>query len=257
MKELYVVSYLDEDLSLKDILDEKPLYSDSLTFVNNYINQWIRERVILNKAKIYIDEESSIITSAVNRYKEELMIHKYQSELLNNQFDTSVTEVQIKDYYEGHTQDFILNKDIIKGRIVILNNETLKFDHLKKLISTQDQVNLEELSEFCNMYAERSFLNDSAWVYYSEFQSKLPIPEKESKRILSKRNKTHIFTDDDFIYFLFIKDYKTKDSKSPLSFVFSNIRSLLQNKNKQKFLNKLEDKLYQEALNSEHIKLYK
>jgi hypothetical protein len=38
--------------------------------------------------------------------------------------------------------------------------------------------------------------------------------------------------------------------------VFNNIRSLLKNKNKIKFINDIEDKLYQEAISSGNIKIY-
>ena len=44
--------------------------------------------------------------------------------------------------------------------------------------------------------------------------------------------------------------------KKELSFVFSNIINILHNKNKKEFINNLEKKLYQEALYSEHIKIY-
>lgn len=55
---------------------------------------------------------------------------------------------------------------------------------------------------------------------------------------------------------MFIRDFQIKGSKSPLPFVFSNIRSILQSKNKKRFITNLEEKLYQEALSSEYIKIY-
>ena len=81
--------------------------------------------------------------------------------------------------------------------------------------------------------------------------------EKESKKIFSKKNKLYSFTDGDFIFLFFIKDYQIKGGESPLPFVFRNIREILRNKNKQKFLNEIEDKFYNEALASKHIKIYK
>ena len=52
--------------------------------------------------------------------------------------------------------------------------------------------------------------------------------------------------DDNFVYVIFIRDYQIKGNKSPLSFVFSNIRKMLQSKNKKQFITNLEKKLYQE-----------
>ena len=138
-----------------------------------------------------------------------------------------------------------------------MDKKTLNLKKIEKLIISKDVLGMSELSEFCEMYAENSFLNDSVWVYFSEFFKKLPISEKESKKIFSKKNKLYSFTDDDFVFLFFIKDYQIKGGESPLPFLFSNIREILRNKNKQKFLKEIEDKLYNEALSSEHIKIYK
>ena len=59
-----------------------------------------------------------------------------------------------------------------------------------------------------------------------------------------------------FMYLIFVKDYQIKGKKSPLPFVFNTIREILQNKNKRQFIKSLEDKLYKDALSSEHITIY-
>ena len=114
---------------------------------------------------------------------------------------------------------------------------------------------MKELSKFCEMYAENSFLNDSVWKYFSYFDQKIIISDKERKKIFSKKNKLYRFTDDHFVSFFFIKVYQIKGKESPLPFVFTKIREILRNKNKQKFLNEIENKLYNEALSSEHVKI--
>ena len=253
----FIASYKDNNLTLEEVLLNKPLSVDSATFVNEYINNWLRNKVIVNKAQLYIDEDDKELQSKVNSYKENLIINRYQNELINNQFDTTVLKSDIEQYYTNHQQDFILHKNIVKARFVIMNKETLNLNKIEKLIITKDNLEINELSEFCEMYAENSFLNDSIWVYFSEFYQKLPISEKESKKIFYKKNKLYSFTDRDFIFLFFIKDYQIKGGESPLPFVFRNIREILRNKNKQKFLNEIEDKLYNEALASEHIKIYK
>ena len=209
-----------------------------------------------NKAKLYIDENDSDIISSVNQYKETLIIHKYQNELINSQFDTTITRDDLKEYYEKYSNDFVLHKDIVKARLIKINKETLHLNKVKDLVSTMDEAELLELVDFCEMYAENSFLNDSVWVYLSEFSQKFPNGSKENKKLLSNKNKIHSFMDDNFVYVVYIRDYQIKGNKSPLPFVFSNIRKILQSKNKKQFITNLEKKLYQEALFSEHIKIY-
>lgn len=251
----FIASYKDNNLTLEEILLNKPLLVDSATFVNKEINRWIKNQVILDKAKLYIDENDKELQLKVKKYKELLIINKYQTELINNEFDTTILKSDVEEYYKNHQEDFILHKNIVKARFVKVNNETLNLKKIENLVITKDDFEMKELSKFCEMYAENSFLNDSVWMYFSDFDQKIIISEKERKKIFSKKNKLYSFTDDHFISLFFIKDYQIKGEESPLPFVFSNIREILRNKNKQKFLNEIENKLYNEALSSEHIKI--
>lgn len=253
----YIASYKDSVLTLEDALNDIPSHTkDTSIFLERYINDWLITKVILNKAKLYIDENDSDIKSSVNQYKETLIIHKYQNELINSQFDTTVSTDEIKEYYEKYSYDFLLHKDIVKARLIKINKETLHLDKVKDLVSAKNEEEVLELVDFCEMYAENSFLNDSVWVYLSEFSQKLPNGSKENKKLLSFKNKIHSFMDDNFVYIMFVKDYQIKGNRSPLPFVFSNIRKILQSKNKKQFITNLEKKLYQEALSSENIKIY-
>ena len=188
----FIASYKDNNLTLSEVLLNKPLSVDSATFVNEYINNWLRNKVIVDKAQLYIDKDDKELTSKINSYKEILIINRYQNELINNKFDTTVLKNDIEQYYTNHQQDFILHKNIVKARFVMMNKETLNLKKIEKLIITKDDLEINELSEFCEMYAENSFLNDSIWVYFSEFYQKIPISEKESKKIkkiISRRKK--------------------------------------------------------------------
>ena len=238
------------------MLDMPDNVSDSASYVSDYINKWLRNNVIVNKAKLYIDENEESLVESVEQYKNNLLVYKYQKELIDNQFDTTVSKSDIQSYYDEYITDFVLHKDIVKARLIVLDKDALKKEEVEILISTDDNVSLNELMDICEMYAVNYFLNDSAWVYSSEFSQKLPITIKESNKILIRNNKTHVFTDDNFIYLLYVMNHQIKGSKSPLTFVFNNIRLLLQNKNKIKFTNDIEDKLYQEAISSGDIKIY-
>ena len=256
-EELYLASYKEDYLTIEKVMLEMPdNVSDSVSYVSEYVNKWLRDKVVVNKAKLYIDEQEVSLLESVEKYKNNLLIYRYQKELIDNQFDTTVNKSDIQSYYQEYITNFILHKDIIKARLIVLDKDALSKVKIESLISAKGNENLNELIDICEMYAVNYFLNDSAWVYCSDFSYKLPFSERESNKILSRTNKTHTFIDDNFVYILFVKDYQIKGSNSPLPFVFNNIRSLLQNKNKIKFINDIEDKLYQKAISSGNIKIY-
>ena len=253
-----IASYKEHYLTLEEaLIDMPPKIKDTSSFLEKYIHEWLTNKIILNKAKLYIDENDSEITNSVNLYKETLIIHKYQKELINSQFDTIIPKSQIKKYYENYVSNFILHKDIVKARMIKINYETLYLDKAKKLISAQNDIDKYDLVDFCEMYAENSFLNDSTWIYLSELTQKIPSASKVNNKLLSNKNKIHSFTDDNFIYIVYVKDYQTKGNKSPLPFVFKNINKILLNQNKRKFIRNLKDKLYDEAQSLNQIKIFK
>ena len=93
-EESFLSSYKDNKLTLDEVLLNKPPSIDSATFVNEYINNWLRNKVIVNKAQLYIGYDKEL-QSQVNSYKESLIINKYQNELINNDFDTTVLKSNI------------------------------------------------------------------------------------------------------------------------------------------------------------------
>ena len=253
-----IASYKEHYLTLEEALNDlPPKTKDTTSFLDKYIYEWITNKIVLNKAKLYIDENDSEITNSINQYKETLIIHKYQKELINSQFDTVIPKNEIKKYYENYASNFILHKDIVMARMIKINNETLYLDKAKKLISAQSDIDKYDLVDFCEMYAENSFLNDSNWIYLSELTQKIPNVSKLNNKLLSNKNKIHSFTDDNFIYIVYIKDYQIKGNKSPLLFVFKKINQILQNQNKRKFIRNLKVKLYEEAQSSQQIKIFK
>ena len=259
-EEELLASYKDEDLTLRYVLNNIPSNTiDTNSFIAHYTQSWIRNKMLLDKAKMYVHENDIDIVNPVKDYKESLLIHKYHTELLSNQFDTNVSREEIEKYYKKHFEDFILQKDIVKARYVMINNidSRSSYEKMRHLITMKNQSDIDELNNLCELYENRCFLNDSTWFYFSDFIHQLPISLKESENILFKKNKIYSFTSDNLICIVFLEDYQIKGGNSPLSFVFEDIKELLQSKNKIQFISDIEDKLYSDALSSGEIKIYK
>jgi len=129
-EESFLASYKDDNLTLDEVLLNKPFSIDSAIFVNKYINNWLRNKVTINKAQLYIEYDKEL-QSQVNSYKESLIINRYHNELINNEFDTTVLKSDIEKYYKDHKQDFILHKDIVKGKLIVVNKETINLNIIK------------------------------------------------------------------------------------------------------------------------------
>ena len=85
-EENIVASFKDNTLSIEEVYKHLiPNVVDTNIFVDEYINTWLKNQVMLDKAFIYISENDMEIERKVKEYKEELLIHKYQNELVNNE----------------------------------------------------------------------------------------------------------------------------------------------------------------------------
>ena len=63
--------------------------------------------------------------------------------------------------------------------------------------------------------------------------------------------------DDNYYYFLFIKNYISKGNVSPLEMVSSQINSIIINKRKLSFLKQIEKEIYENAIVKNHVKFEK
>ena len=107
----------------------------------------------------------------------------------------------------------------------------------------------------CQQFAKEYYLADSNWQYFSVINNKLPEIIKKEASFL-ENTKSVSFEDEQFRYYIYIKDYKIKGNVSPLSLEKEKIRNVLLNKNKIEYLKQLEDELYQNGLALKKIRIY-
>ena len=70
--------------------------SDSIQIVNNYINNWIRQTVLLTQAEKNMTPDQLNIDKEIQDYKNSLIIFSYEQELIRQKLDTIITEKMIE-----------------------------------------------------------------------------------------------------------------------------------------------------------------
>jgi hypothetical protein len=168
--------------------------------------------------------------------------------------DTAVSNEQIQDYYEKNTDNFLLKDNIIKVNYVKLTKNATVKDKVKSLLFS-DKDNKNQLIDICNKQAVNFFLEDDEWLLFNDLLKEIPIETYNQENFL-KSNRTIEIKDDNYIYLIKIKDFKIKESSSPLSFEKDNIRNIILNKRKLLLINKMHDELYDEAVKNNDFKIY-
>ena len=250
-----LVSLYDKELYLSEISNSFPEESDSVTFVQRYVDSWIKKQLLVAQAEMNLTDALKNVEGRIDDYRSSLLIYAYQQELINQNFDTVVSKIEIQNYYDKNKKELELKENIFQARFVKTNLDAPKLDLLQNIFLSEKEEDKEDLIEYCRQFASNYHLEDSRWIYFSKFAEKLPLEIQNSTYYLSK-NKYYTYSIDSSKYFLFIKQYQIKGNTSPLSLVQEKIRKIILNRNKLLFLKQLEDELYQKAISDNKIKIY-
>ena len=251
-----IASVNEKDLLLSEVLKEMPKATeDSTFFIERYMNLWIRKQLMIYHSEINLSSDLLNYEAQIAEYRSSLLIYAYQQELINQNFDTSITSNEISDYYNQYREEFKLVKNIFIGRYIVVDKSAPKSKNLKKWYKSNKPDDIESLTDYCHQFAKEYYLSDSSWQYFSSINNKLPKFITEEEYFL-ENTKGVWFEDQQYRHYIYIKNYQIKGSISPLALEREKIRNVLLNKNKIQYLKQLEDELYQNALALKKIKIY-
>ena len=251
-----IASVNEKKLYLSDIKLNMPNYlEDSSYFVEKFINDWTRKQVMLSEAEMNLNSNLEKYEKQIEDYRASLLIHAYQKELLNQNFDTIITSFEIEEYYSKYKKDLILSNNIFKGRFIKIEKNVPKIDKIKILLKSENLSEIEDLKEYCIQFASDFYLNNEEWIYFKALSQIFPHIIDDGQAFL-KNNRVFTEEDDKYMYYLYVKDSQAKESISPLSIVKGQIRSTILNTKKVNYLKNIEDDLYQKALSKNKIKIY-
>jgi len=251
-----LASVNEKDLLLSEVVKEMPeATEDSAFFVERYMNLWIRKQLMIYHAEINLSSDLLDYEKQIKEYRSSLLIYAYQQELINQNFDTTISEQSVTDYYAQYKDEFKLVKNIFKGRYIVVDKSAPKLKALSKWYKSDKAASIEDLTDYCQQFAKEYYLADSSWQYFTTINEKLPELITEEEYFLA-HTKGVWLEDEQYRYYIYIKDYQIKGSISPLALEREKIRNVLLNKNKIQYLKQLEDELYQNGLALKKIKIY-
>lgn len=228
---------------------------DSVAIVTNYVDQWVRQTVLLAKAEKNISDN---FAPQLKEYKNSLLIHAYEQQIVNQLLDTVVTEEQISSYYAEHSGDFRLRSAIAKAVYVVAPEKSPLLPRLKSLVTKArfGDEEVVELEELASRHGLAGYFDMDTWLPFYNLQRAVPIATYNENLFL-KQNRSIVITDDQHqTFFVRILDYKVSDDISPLEMQRDNIRALILNHRKVEILARLQNDLLAEAEQSNNVKRY-
>lgn len=241
---------------LEGVVPKGTSSNDSSLLVQSYIENWIRQSVILKQATDNAELDKESLEEQLEAYRQSLIIYSYEQQLIAQNLDTTVTAEQIKKYYKENSNNFELKQSILKASYAVIPKNSLKIELAKRLFNSLKSKDRNELETYCMQFATNFSLMDTSWIYYDELAKMIPLDRFSESSVLQKNNYIS-FSDETNLYLVKIKDYMYKEDISPLEFEVENIKNIIINKRKVELINKMEDKVYQNAREENNIEIFK
>lgn len=246
--EVVIASAYGQNLYPSDIeglVGEGVSPQDSAAIVENYINQWLQQQVVINEAQQNVTKD---FAAELQNYKNSLLIYEYEQMVVNQKLDTNVTESEIKKYYDSHQDHFLLTTSIVKAIYVKVPKDAPALKDLSKWMVkgnfTDDDFDNVQKMALSNGY-ECAFDADH-WMPLYRFQSLLPIQGDYGD--VNLRGKRFLKVPaEDFIYLAHIFDYRPTGELSPMDYERENIKAVILNSRKIDIIRQMQTELLKKA----------
>jgi hypothetical protein len=247
-------AYLYRD-ELTGLVSPRISKEDSAARVEAYVNSWIRKQLLIKEASKKININEAELERKILDYRYSLIAYEYQSEYIKQHLDTVVEAAEIEDYYKNNIDNFILKQNIVRATYIKVPKNAPQPQKVKELIFSRNERDAEQLKSYCLSFSVAYHLADSSWMIFDELVRGSPLAEIPNKVQFLKTNPYNEQEDENYLYFLKVIEYRISDNVSPLEFVRDEITSIILNKRKVELAKKLEDKVYNDALEKEEFEI--
>ncbi|QNJ96648.1 peptidylprolyl isomerase [Constantimarinum furrinae] len=247
-------SYLYEK-DIRDLISQNTSAEDSILIVNNFINRWATQQLLIDQAKINLSQQKlDSYDKLVSEYKNDLYTEAYKNAIVLKQLDTTVSEDELQNYYELYKDNFKLNNELLKLRYIHLPENYSDLSATREKLNRFNEEDKQDLLATSIQFKALN-LNDSIWVKKETVFEALPALAVEEDKVLKKSNFAQI-QDSLGVYLVKIEDIIKPNDIAPLSFVKPTIEQIILNKRKLELIKKLETDITKDAIKNKKFEIY-
>lgn len=228
---------------------------DSLSITQNYVNNWVRNQLLLYQAEKNLTDEQKDFSRQLRDYRNSLIIYEYESELIRQNLDTTVNMEEIEAYYQSNLSNFELKENIVQLVWVRISEEEPKKNKIMALVKSEKESDRDSLEYYCMRYAEEYEIVDQEWILFDDLLQRVPVETRNPEAFLAQ-NKFFSLNDEGYDYYVNILDYRLSESTSPLALESANIKTIILNKRKKLLIKKMQQEIHNEAMKNNDFEYY-
>lgn len=116
---------------IEGLVPEGTSSEDSVLIITNYVNQWLQQQVVLEKARKNVKKN---FDKELQNYKNSLIAYEYEQMVVAQLLDTNVGDSELQEYYDSHKELFVLRYPIERSIYVTVAQESANLPQLRKLM---------------------------------------------------------------------------------------------------------------------------
>lgn len=223
---------------------------DSTVLVRDYIDSWIKEKLILHEAERKLSPKEKNFDKEMTAYRNTLLMNKYYDKLWRK--DTThaqITDKEIADFERSLDSRYTVEKEIVRVNYVKMPTNTPALEPVRKVLFNEKlrKEGKESLAQILGDTIEY-LLDDDAWLYLDDLQNEVAF-EINAEPAADGKNIQHIEkTVGDNTVLLVILDYRSQRSVNETNEERAAAEMLLINQRKTQFINQYIQDLYDKAV---------
>ncbi len=249
-----VGSYVLYQEDLSAVIRDNMSPEDSLEASTFFINDWVKNKLLLTKSQEYLPEDLDKINRQAQEYKESLMIYLYETKLIKQNLDTLVTDDEVASYYAENKNKLILRDPIAFVKYFVLKPESPQVDSLVHWMKNMDDMNFEKLNDYGFQYATK-FNVDGEWLFLDEIARQFPIKSGNPRQYVQNTELVQL-NDEKSLYVVQFDGFISENEVAPLAFKRKEIEKVIIKLRKLRYTKEARNKIYEDALKREEFEIY-
>lgn len=244
----------DKKLLVSDLTTYLPMglsKEDSIKYARHFIERWVAKTLIAEKSIQNIPKIEQSIHYQVEDYRNDLLVHLYQNQFLNQKLDTVVTENMIKEYYQAHPQDFELKQTVIQANFLKVPKNERELNNTRRWMASKNVKDKDNLMQFALSKAQKMSV-DSAWHYWSNIVQEFPDKNIDEAKTITA-NKLYEQQDEGYVYLLYIYNKKYSHEVTPLELIQKSVKEVIIGQRREKLLQDMEQNIIEDAQKNNRI----
>jgi hypothetical protein len=234
---------------IRDLVSEGTSATDSVTIVNGFIQNWIREGLMILEAEKKIAADINI-DQLVEDYRSSLLVYNFEKKLIDEQLDTIVLNSEKTDFYEMHRNNYQLSHPIFK---CIAGQFDKKNKSLRNIVRTYESGDLYDIQLITEDNAVKFHIDTSVYLTKDDLQSWMPQDFFKNKLNSKKAIR---YSDKDYEYIVKMVEFYDENTIPPFNFLEGRITKTILSERKNALLKEFRQQLYVKGIAEKKFEIY-